>query len=192
MVSSQKSFWLNGLFSKRLVFPLLAFVVPLLLRAVPEFIMVPYLVGFDTLGHYVPTTLLWLRGDVTFLGFIGTAPLFYSIITSLVSFGGSLIVVLKVVSVAFEGFLGLFIYGYAQKGLGWSPKKSIATALLGTLYFVALRISMDSLRNMLGLVFFFVVLTLFSLTERNGYSWKRYALLSLSMIAVVLSHQLVS
>ena len=72
----------------------------------------------------------------------------------------------------FEGFLGLSIYGYAQKGLGWSPKKSIATALLGTLYFVALRVSMDSLRNMLGLVFFFVVLTLFSLGERKGYSWK--------------------
>ena len=129
---------------------------------------------------------------MTFLSFIGTAPLFYSIIISLVSLGGSLVMVLKVVSVVFEGFLGLSIYGYAQKGLGWSPKKSIATALLGTLYFVALRVSMDSLRNMLGLVFFFVVLTLFSLSERNGYSWKRYALLSLSMVAVVLSHQLVS
>ena len=100
MVNSQKSFWMHRLFSKRLVFPFLAFVVPFLLRAVPEFIMGPYLVGFDTMGHYVPTTLLWLRGDVTFLSFVGTAPLFYSIITSLVSFGGSLIMVLKVVSVA--------------------------------------------------------------------------------------------
>jgi hypothetical protein len=192
MVSSQKSFWMRCLFSKRFVIPFLAFVVPLLLRAVPEVLMGPYVVGFDTMGHYVPTTLLWLRGDVTFLSFIGTAPLFYSLIISLVSLGGSLVMVLKVVSVVFEGFLGLSIYGYAQKGLGWSPKKSIATALLGTLYFVALRVSMDSLRNMLGLVFFFAVLTLFTLTERNVYSWKRYALLSLSMVAVVLSHQLVS
>ena len=154
--------------------------------------MGPYVVGFDTMAHYVPTTLLWLRGNVTFLSFFGTAPLFYSIIISLVSLGGSLVMILKVVSVAFEGFLGLSIYGFAQKGLGWSPKKSIATALLGTLYFVALRISMDSLRNMLGLIFFFLALTLFSLTERNGYSWKRYLPLSLAMVAVVLSHQLVS
>jgi hypothetical protein len=51
---------------------------------------------------------------------------------------------------------------------------------------------MDSLRNMLGLVFFFVVLTLFSIGERYGYSRKLYALLSLSMVAVVLSHQLVT
>jgi hypothetical protein len=144
------------------------------------------------MGHYVPTTLLWLRGNVSFLSFIGTAPLFYSLVISLVSLGGSLVWVLKVVSVAFEGFLGLSIYGYAQKGLGWSPKKSVAAALLGTLYFVALRVSWDSLRNMLGLVFFFVVLMQFSLGEREGYSKKRYVFLSLSMVAVVLSHQLVS
>jgi hypothetical protein len=192
MFRPKESGRMHGLFAKRYVFPFLAFVVPLLLRAVPEVLMGPYVVGFDTMGHYVPTTLLWLRGDVSFLSFIGTAPLFYSIVVSLVSLGGSLVWVLKVVSVAFDGFLGLSIYGYAQKGLGWSPRKSAATALLGTLYFVALRVSWDSLRNMLGLVFFFVVLMLFSLGEREGYSKKRYALLSLSMVAVVLSHQLVS
>src|SRR5665647_690142 len=192
MVSSQKSSWMHSLFSKRFVFPFLAFVVPLLLRAVPEVLMGPYVVGFDTMGHYVPTTLLWLRGNVSFLNFIGTAPLFYSIVVSLVSLGGSVVWVLKVVSVAFEGFLGLSIFGFAKRGLGWSSRKSLATALLGTLYFVALRVSWDSLRNMLGLVFFFVVLMLFSLSEREGYSKKRYVLLSLSMVAVVLSHQLVS
>ena len=192
MVGSKESRSIKYLLSKSYVFPFFAFVLPLLLRAIPEVLMGSYLVGFDTMGHHVPTTLLWLRGDTPISVFIGTAPLFYSLIISLVSLGGSLILVLKAVSVVFEGFLGLSIYGYAQKGLGWSPKKSIATALLGTLYFVALRVSMDSLRNMLGLVFFFVVLTLFSLTERKGYSWKHYALLSLSMVAVVLSHQLVS
>ena len=192
MVGSKESRSTKYLLSKSYVFPFFAFVVPLLIRAIPEVLMGSYLVGFDTMGHYVPNTLLWLRGDTPFSVFVGTAPLFYSLIISLVSLGGSLVMVLKVVSVVLEGFLGLSIYGYAQKGLGWSPKKSIATALLGTLYFVALRVSMDSLRNMLGLVFFFVALTLFSLTERKGCSWKHYALLSLSMVAVVLSHQLVS
>jgi hypothetical protein len=192
MIGLKKSGRLHILPQKKLLFAFLAFVVPLLLRAVPEFLMGAYPVGFDTMGHYVPSTLLWLNGDLTFLNIIGTAPLFYSIIVSLVSLGGSLVMVLKVVSVLFEGFLGMSIYGYAQKGLGWSPKKSVATAFLGTLYFVALRISWDSLRNMIGLVFFFVFLTLLSLSERKGYSWKRYGLLSLAMVAVVLSHQLVS
>jgi hypothetical protein len=192
MVGSKESRTIKYLLSKNYVFPFFAFAVPLLLRAIPEVLMGSYLVGFDTMGHYVPNTLLWLRGDIPFSVFVGTAPLFYSLIVSLVSLGGSLVMVLKVVSVVLEGFLGLSIYWYAQKGLGWSPKKSIAPALLGTLYFVALRVSMDSLRNMLGLVFFFVLLTLFSFTERKGCSWKHYALISLSMVAVVLSHQLVS
>ncbi len=192
MVESKKSIKTHGFLANKLAFPLIAFVVPMLLRAVPEVLMGPYVVGFDTMAHYVPTTLLWFRGDLTFLSLIGTAPLFYSIIIWLVSFGDSLFMVLKVVSVAFEGFLGLSIYGYAQKGLGWSHMKSMATALLGTLYFVALRVSMDMLRNMLGLVFFFVVLTLYSVGERYGYSRKLYGLISLSMVAAVLSHQLVS
>src|SRR5664280_3592963 len=136
MVGSKKSGWMHSLLAKRFVFPFLAFAIPLLLRAVPEVLMGPYAVGFDTMGHYVPTTLLWLRGNVSFLSFIGTAPLFYSIVISLVSLGGSLVMVLKVVSVAFEGFLGLSIYAYAQRSLGWSSKKSVATAFLGTLYFV--------------------------------------------------------
>ena len=192
MIGPEKSGRFHGLPAKRLLLPFFAFVTPFLLRAVPEVLMGPYAVGFDTMGHYVPSALLWLNGDLTFFSILGTAPLFYSIIVSLVSLGGSLVMVLKVVSVVFEGFLGLSIYGYAQSGLGWSPKKSIATAFLGTLYFVALRVSWDSLRNMIGLVFFFVVLTLFSLSERKGFSWKRYGLLSLAMVAVILSHQLVS
>ena len=192
MVTSIKSERMHRLISKEFVFPFLAFILPFLFRAIPEILMGPYLVGFDTLAHYVPTTLLWFRGDLPLLSFVGTAPLFYSMIISFVSLGGSLVMIMKVVSVAFQGLLGLSIYGFAQKGLGWSPKKSIATALLGTLYFVALRVSMDLLRNMLGLVFFFAVLTLFSISERKGYSWRRYLLLGLSMVAVVLSHQLVA
>jgi hypothetical protein len=165
--------------------------VPLAVRAVPEVLMRPYLVGFDTMGHYVPTTL-WLMGDPSFLSYIGTAPLFYALVVSLVSLGGSLITVLEVIPVVFHGFLGLSIYAYAKRGLGWSPGKSTATALLGTVYFVALRVSWDQLRSELALILFFAALALFSVGERGGFSRKGYVLLSLSMVAVVLAHQLVS
>ena len=117
--------------------------------------MAPYVVGFDTMGHYVPTTLLWLRGGVDFWRYIATAPLFYSIVVSLVSLGGPLIVVLKVLPLVFHGFLGLSIYMYSRSGLGWSPSKSTVTALLATVYFVALRLSWDLLRSELALIFFF-------------------------------------
>ena len=50
---------LGNTFGKELVFPFLAFGIPLLLRAIPEVLMGSYLVGFDTMGHHVPTTLLY-------------------------------------------------------------------------------------------------------------------------------------
>jgi hypothetical protein len=180
------------MFSKKYMFPILAFAVPLLLRAIPEILMGPYVVGFDTMAHYVPTTVLWLHGGVDLWRYIATAPLFYTIIVSLVSVGGPVITVLKIIPPILHGFLGLSIYGYAKSGLNWSPKKSVLTALIATLYFVALRISWDLLRNELALVFFFVVLTLIAKENLGKNSWKRFLLLSLAMLAVVLAHQLVA
>jgi hypothetical protein len=174
------------------LFPLLAFAIPLMVRAIPEVLMAPYVVGFDTMGHYVPTTLLWLRGGVEFWRYIATAPLFYSIVVSLVSLGGPLIAVLKVLPVVFHGFLGLSIYVYAKSGLGWSPSKSTVTALIATVYFVALRLSWDLLRNELALIFFFAALTLLNAGKLSLRSWKHCVLLSLAMMGVVLAHQLVS
>jgi hypothetical protein len=142
------------------------------------------------MGFYVPNTLLWLHGGINLWSYLETAPLFYTILISIVAAGGPIVVAIKVISPLLLGFLGLSIYMYARKGLGWSPIKSTVPALLGTVYFVALRVSWDMLRNELGLIFLFVVLTL--LTDRKNSSWKRYVLLSLAMMAVVLSHQLVS
>jgi hypothetical protein len=89
------------------------------------------------------------------------------------------------------GFLGLSIFLYAQKGLNWSFAKSTFIAFLGTVYFVALRASWNQLREELGLVFLFVVFILL-LCNRKNNSLRHYLLLSLGIIAVVLSHQLVS
>jgi hypothetical protein len=183
---------LRNLSAKASIFPLLAFAVPFLLRAIPEALMGPYVVGFDTMGHYVPTTVLWLREGVDLWRYIATAPLFYSLIVSLVALGGPLIAVLKIIPVVLHGFLGLSIYGYAKKGLQWSPKKSAFTALIATAYFVALRISWDLLRNELALIFFFAVLTLLAAGNNGEHPWKRYVLLLLAMVAVVLAHQLVT
>jgi hypothetical protein len=172
----------------RYVIPLLAFLLPLAVRAIPEVLIGPYIVGFDTMAFYVPNTLAWLYGGVDVWGYLAVAPLFYTILMSIVATGIPLIIALKVIPPLLLGFLGLSIYYYARKGLGWSSIKSLAPALLGTVYFVALRVSWDMLRNELGIIFLFVVLTL--LTQIRNSSWKRYLLLSLTMMAVVLSHQL--
>ncbi|MDR1992290.1 MAG: hypothetical protein LBQ98_02145 [Nitrososphaerota archaeon] len=175
---------------KRYFIPLLAFLLPLLVRTIPEILVGPYVVGFDTMGFYVPITLAWLRGDIGVWDYFAITPLLYALFVSLVSVGIPFIMSLKVLSVLLLGLLGLSIYYYAHKGLGWSPIKSLAPALLGTIYFVALRISWDMLRNELGIIFLFVVLTL--LTQIKAGSWKQYVILSLAMVAVVLSHQLVA
>ncbi len=86
------------------------------------------------------------------------------------------------------------MYGYARRGLGWSPKKSIVPALVGTLYFVALRVSWDAFREELALIFFFVVLMLLvtKAGDSGKFSWKRYVAFSLALAAVVLSNQVVA
>jgi hypothetical protein len=178
--------------SKRSLYPLLAFVVPLLLRTIPEVLMGPYVVGFDTMGHYIPTTVLWMHGGVSLGRYIATAPLFYSILVLFAYVSVPVVAALKVLPVVLHGLLGLSIFGYSNRSLKWSPKKSLFTALLGTAYFVALRISWDLLRNELALVLFFVVLTLLHDEGTSKYSWKRYAAISLAMVSVVLAQQLVA
>ncbi len=174
----------------RCIFPFLAFLLPLAIRVIPEILMGPFIVGFDTIGFYVPNTLLWLHNGVDLGHFLATAPLFYTFFASIVAVGGSPVWVLKILPPLLLGLLGLSMYAYAKKGLGWSPSKSVFVSLLGTVYFVALRASWDQLREELGLIFFFVVLML--LINQKFDSRKKFLSLSLAMFAVVLSHQLVS
>jgi hypothetical protein len=140
------------------------------------------------MGFYVPNTLLWLHNGVNIGSLLATAPLFYVIFMSVIAAGGPIVFVLKIIPPVLLGFLSLSMYGYAKKGLRWSPSKSVFVAILGTVYFVALRASWDQLREELGLVFFFVVLML--LINLKEKSWKSYVVLSFTMIAVALSHQL--
>ncbi len=178
--------------NRNFLFPLMAFLIPLIVRAIPEVLMAPYVTGFDTMGHYVPTTFLWLNGGVDLWRFVATAPLFYSIVVFFVYSGGALTTVLKIIPPLLHGFLGLSVYGYAKRGLDWSSGKSMLTALLATLYFVALRVSWDMLRNELALILFFVALMLLNMKDSFSVSWKRYLMLSFTMCLVVLAHQLIS
>ena len=122
--------------------------------------MGPYVVGFDTMAFYVPNTLLWLHNGVNLWSFLAIAPLFYAIYMSLVSVGGSPVFLIKIISPLLLGFLALSIYFFAKRGLSWSLPKSTFVAVLGTVYFVALRASWDQLREEFSLIFFFVVLML--------------------------------
>ena len=172
------------------IFYLLAFLVPLTVRVLPEILMGRYIVGFDTVSYYVPVTLRWVNSGVGFFEFMAYAPLFYVLLVQLTSLGVPLTVSLKALPPILLGLLGLTIFIYAKKALGWSGWWSLSVSFLATLYFVGLRISWDMLRSELGLIFLFLFLTLLH-EDLNEKSWKRFGLLSLVMALLVLSHQLV-
>jgi len=172
------------------IFSLLSFLVPLVMRALPEIFMGKYIIGFDTVSYYIPVTLRWINGGVGFFEFIARAPLFYVLLMQLTLVGVPLTVSLKVLPPILHGFLGFAIYLYARRGLGWSYKRGLFVSCLATLYFVGLRISWDMLRSELGLIFLFLFLTLLH-EGLDKKSWKRFGLLLLVMALVVLSHQLV-
>jgi len=170
-------------------FPLLAFLLPLVMRAIPEILMGPYIVGFDTLGYYVPTTLVWLRDGVGFWSFLAMAPFFYALLMGFTAVGVPIVASLKVLSPLLLGFLGVTVYFYANKTLAWSPKKSLLVVLFATLYFVALRVSWDMLRSELALIFLFVTLIFL---KKDGNPLRNGVLLSLAMLSVVFAHQLIA
>ena len=184
---------LTKLFSEKIAkpaaFPMLAFLIPLVMRTIPEILMGPYIVGFDTLAYYVPNTLLWLREGVGLWSFMAVAPFLYVILMGATSIGVPLVISLKVMSPLLLGFLGLSVFFYANKTLSWPPKKSLLVVLFATLYFVALRVSWDMLRSELGLIFLFATLIFL---KKDGHPLRNGALLSLAMLSVVFAHPLVA
>jgi hypothetical protein len=169
--------------------PLLAFLIPSVMRAIPEILMGPYVVGFDTLAYYVPNTLVWLRDGVGFWSFVAVAPFLYVLLMGATSIGVPIVISLKVMSPLLLGFLGLTVYFYANKTLSWSQRKSLLVVLFATLYFVALRVSWDMLRSELALIFLFATLIFL---KKDGNHFRNGVLLSLVMLSVVFSQQLVA
>jgi hypothetical protein len=169
--------------------PLLAFFIPFIIRAIPELLMGPYLVGFDTIGYYLPNTLVWLHEGVAFWSLMAEAPFLYSILMVATSIGVPIVISLKVMSISLLGFLGLVVFFYANKTLSWSPKKSLLAVLFATLYFVALRVSWDMLKSEVALIFLFVTLIFL---RKDGNPWRNGVLLSLAMVAVVFAHPLIA
>ena len=179
--------WLKS--NESLVFPFLAFIIPLIVRAIPEIIMGPYVVGFDTLAYYVPNTLTWSTRGVSFWFFIAQAPFLYALLMGVTSVGVPIVMSLKILSPLLLGFLGLVIYFYANKTLSWSSKKSLLVVLFATLYFVALRVSWDMLRSELALIFLFTTLVFLT---KDARPLRTGVLLSLAMLSVVFAHQLIA
>jgi len=93
-----------------LLFPVLAFAIPLFVRTIPELLMGNYLVGFDTIGYYAPNILMWLGHGVSFGALVSSAPLLYLLLMGITIAGAPLIITLKILGPTLLGLLGYASY----------------------------------------------------------------------------------
>src|SRR5437899_7581344 len=168
-------------------FALAAFLIPLFIRSIPEILVGPYPVGWDTIAFYVPNTLDWAAGKAGFTEILGTAPLMYMIsvpvywVTRI-----NPVWIFKIMGPILYGSMIWALFRFLRIGLKWPDKQALGGALLTSLYFVTLRISWDLYRNMLGLTFILLSLPLLE-------DWKtprKAALLSTLILLAVASDQL--
>ena len=167
-------------------FALAAFLIPLTIRAIPEIILGPFLVGFDTTAFYLPNALDWSTGHVNPLVMLGTAPLMYAVSVILY-------LLLKINPVWIFKFMGPILYGsmilaffrLLKNDLEWPPKRCLGACAFASLYFVTLRLSWDMYRDMLGLTFILLAIPL--LNDRT-YTTKRWTLPLLVVLAVLSDH----
>jgi hypothetical protein len=168
-------------------FALAAFLIPLGIRAIPEIIVGPYPIGWDTIAFYVPNSLDWAAGRLGWVALLGTAPLLYmiSVPVYLVTRVNP-VWIFKIMGPILYGTMIAALYRFLRLGLGWTEKMSLGGGLMTALYFVTLRISWDLYRNMLGLTFILLSLPLYgSLTQR-----KSQVLLAGLIVLAVASDQL--
>jgi len=157
---------------------------------IPEVLMGPFVIGFDPMGYYISTIDI-LNSGVDIWTFVGTAPGFYVLLNGMVSLGFPIMLAIKALSVILLGLLGLAIFFYANISLLWSSKKSLFVSLLGTLYFVSLRISFDLLRMELALIFLFLTLILLNKSSEEKVGRNSF-FLAISMLLVTLSNQIIA
>src|SRR5713101_3196673 len=164
-----------------------AFLIPLAIRAIPEILVGPYPVGWDTIAFYVPNTLDWAAGKAGFTEILGTAPLMYMISVPVYWVSRvNPVWIFKVMGPILYGSMIWALFRFLKTGLKWPDKQALGGALLTSLYFVTLRISWDLYRNMLGLTF--ILLSLPLIEDLKGP--RKQALLSVLIVLAVAADQL--
>jgi len=168
-------------------FALAAFLVPLFIRSIPEILVGPYPIGWDTIAFYVPNTLDWAAGKADFTTILGTAPLMYMIsVPVYILTRVNPVWIFKVMGPILYGAMIWALFRFLRMGLKWPDKQALGGGLLTSLYFVTLRISWDLYRNMLGLTMILLAMPLLEDPKNR----RRQVLLSVLVALAVASDQL--
>jgi len=168
-------------------FALAAFLIPVFIRTIPEILVGPYPIGWDTIAFYVPKTLDWATGKTGFTEILGTAPLMYLISVPVYLLSRvNPVWIFKIMGPILYGSMIWALFRFLRIGLKWPDKQALGSVLLTSLYFVTLRISWDLYRNMLGLTF--ILLSLPLIEDMKGP--RKQALLSVLIVLAVAADQL--
>jgi len=169
------------------------FAVGLVLRGTPELLVTLYPVGYETITYYAPAMMSFHSKSLAdvFVETFRAGPLFYVLmwLASMVS-GAHSFLLLKVTGPVLYGCLAVVFFVFLRVGLRLEWKMAFLATLLLVFQPVALRVSWDRFRTVLGLVFLFV--TLIALKGSSRFRWLLVAVfgvltvLSREYVAVVL------
>jgi len=165
-----------------------AFLIPLLIRSIPEVLAGPYPVGWDIIAYYIPNSLDLVSGSMNVWGIITSPPLMYAIIVpALLLTKDSLVWIFKILGPLLFGLLSWSIFTFCQRRLYWPSKKAFYAVLFISAYFITLRIAWDAYQAELGLA---LLLLAESIVGKIGSTRSEIGKTSLLSLAV-LSNQLV-
>jgi hypothetical protein len=134
-----------------------AFLVAFLVRILPEVLTGPYPIGFDPINYYIPAMLA--RPSLLTIISSSPSPLYWIVQQSLFNaLNPDPVGFVKLLGSILEGLLAASIYAYARRVINLSYRWSFFGALFSATYFIALRISWEEYRLMLGTIFLFVTL----------------------------------
>src|SRR2546426_5017035 len=171
-------------------FALAAFLLPFIVRAIPEVIAGPYPIGWDIIAFYVPNTLDMATGRMGVWGILGSGPLMYAFIVPIyVLTKINPILLFKVAGPVFFGVLCWSVFRLCEKKMGLSLRSAFVSVLFLAFYFVSLRVAWDAYQAELGLTFFVLGLTV---AGKSGSVPRSTVARSAFFLLAILANQLVA
>ena len=161
----------------------LTFLLPFVIRLLPDLLQPGFPVGFDTLSSYIPALRALETGlENSFLEFYVQRPFFWALASLPIPFQN---MPFKIFPAIMHGVLGVSSYLFAKRVFD-AEWKAVSASLLSTVYFVSLRVSWDLLANEMGLIFVFLCFTVFHESEESSSKTAGAFLLA---IATVYTHE---
>ena len=162
------------------------FIYGFILRLIPEFLIGSYPIGYDTVNYY-PVKVVSLK-EKSFLE-LGESPAFYFILWSLYALTRiNVISAVKILAPTLYGLLALSFFSFLKSTRRNNDLISLISTYILVSLIPSLRLSWDLLKNVLGMILFFIFIKTILRVRKGDYT--SYVKLCIVSLAVALSHPL--